>query len=200
MSNMNWYDQETRRTRRPRRIEQVDSAEIGFPIAWVLIGALSAMLIIGLIGLASLNFLRRQSITPTPPSIPNLAPTLPILETDTSNATPTIPPVVTLPPTLTPVPTPTPPPAPPDKLEADGYAKIIGTDGFGASLRAGPGTNNARVGIVPEGGVVELKEGPRNSERPAEEYIWWLVQAPDGAEGWIATDFLQPSVAPRRGD
>lgn len=198
MSNMNWYDQETRRTRRPRRIEQVDSAEIGFPIAWVLIGALSAMLIIGLIGLASLNFLRRQSITPTPPSIPNLAPTLPVLETDTGNSTPTIPPVVTLPPTLTPVPSPTAPPAPPDRLERNGYAKIIGTDGFGASLRAGPGTNNARIGIVPEGSVVELKDGPRNSELPTEEYIWWLVQSPDGTEGWVATDFLQPSVAPRR--
>jgi len=197
---MNWYDQETRRTRRPRRIEEVNSAEVGFPLVWVLIGLLSTMLILGLIGLASLNFLSRQAITPTPPVIAGLAPTQPIVQAATEEAmqleaTPTIPPVVTLPPTVTPVPTDTPAPQTPNSLTVGGFATIINTDGFGVSMRAGPGTNNARLTVVPEQGIVELKEGPRESETQ-EDYIWWFVRGPDGTEGWIATAFLEPSLGP----
>ncbi|MDM8519396.1 SH3 domain-containing protein [Anaerolineales bacterium HSG6] len=198
---MNWYDQKTRRTRRPRRIEEEDSAEIGFPILWVLIGLLAAMLIIGLVSLGALNLLRRQAITPTPPFIAGLAPTQPILDApisdDGTEATPTIPPVVTLPPTVTPIPSATPVPQVPKTIEIGGFARIVNTDGYGVSMRAGPGTNNARLEVIPENANVEIKDGPRESEN-LEDYIWWFVIAPNGEEGWIATDFLEPSIGPNR--
>jgi hypothetical protein len=163
----------------------------------VLIGALSAILILGLVGLGALNLLRRQAITPTPPFIAGLAPTQPI--SGASQATPTIPPVVTMPPTVTPIPSSTPAPKPPEKLSIGGFAKIINTDGFGASVRAGPGTNNARLTTVDENGIVEIKDGPRETEFPddATEYPeWWFVGAPDGIEGWVATSFMEPSLGP----
>ncbi len=201
---MNWYDQQTRRTRRPRRIEEVHSAEIGFPIVWVLIGALSAMLIIGLVGLGALNILRRQAITPTPPTIANLAPTQPIAQGGSMpidpGSSPTIPPVVTLPPTVTPVPSTTPLPKPPAEISKNGFATIINTDGAGVSLRGGPGTDKDRLGVVLEGLVVEIKDGPQDSQNPddAAGYpTWWKVKAPDGQEGWIASNFLQPSLTPK---
>ena len=50
----NWRDQQTRQTRRPRRLEEASSAEIGFPVVWVLVGALAGLLVIGLIGLGVL--------------------------------------------------------------------------------------------------------------------------------------------------
>ena len=195
---MSWDDQATRRTRRPRRIEEVESAEVGLPIAWILIGALTALLVLGLVGLGAVNLLRQQAITPTPPVIPGLAPTLPPVvgnETPDAQATPTIPPVVTLPPTATSVPTETPVPIRPDQLEPGVFAKIINTDGFGASVRAGPGTNNARLTVVPEGVVVGIKDGPRTDEN-LEDYIWWYIITPDGEEGWVVIDFLEPSLPP----
>jgi len=96
---MSQWDDKTRRTRRPRRIEEVSSAEVGFPIAWVLIGALSGLLILGLVGLGVVNILRKQSVvTPTPTAIPGLAPTQAINEPTPQQAgpPPTMPPVVTL--------------------------------------------------------------------------------------------------------
>ena len=49
--SQNWQDWQTKKTRRPRRIEEASSAEIGFPIVWIIIGALAGLLVIGLIGL-----------------------------------------------------------------------------------------------------------------------------------------------------
>jgi hypothetical protein len=75
MKDINRQDWQTRKSRRPRRIEETSSVEIGFPIAWVLIGALAGLLVIGLIGLGVVNMIRKQSITPTPSVIPGLVPT-----------------------------------------------------------------------------------------------------------------------------
>ncbi len=191
---MSWNEQQTRRTR-PRHLEEISSVEVGFPIAWVLVGALSALLILGLVGLGAVNFLRKQAITPTPLVIPNLAPNQPIVEpTRDKAASPTIPPVVTLPPTNTPVATYTPPPVP-KKIEPGVFAKIIRTDGYGASVRTGPGTNNPRLTTVDEGQAVEVKSGPKSDENK-EGFIWWYVRANDGTEGWVAQEFMEPSLPP----
>lgn len=192
-----WQNMKTRQTRRPRRLEEVNSAEIGFPIAWVLIGALSGLIIIGLVGLGVVNIVRKQAITPTPPAIPGLAPTQPIAESTLQQqaATPTIPPVVTLEPTATPIPTNTPTPAAPTALEPGVYGKVINTEGAGLSVRAGPGTNNARIGIAPESSLVLILDGPRADEN-LQEFIWWFVRVEDGTEGWVAQDFLEPSLPP----
>lgn len=198
MKNQDWNKQRTTPTRRPRRLEEATSTEIGVPIAWIIIGALAGLLVIGLVGLGVVNIVRKQSITPTPSVIPGLAPTQPIADQATSQAvpaTPTIPPVVTLPPTDTPVPTNTPIPIAPDTLTQGGYAEVTGTEGAGVSLRAGPGTNNARLGTVFDGTALLLLDGPKDDEN-LEEYVWWFVRDPDGNEGWVVQNFLIPSLPP----
>lgn len=187
----------TRVTRRPRRLEEVKSVEVGFPIAWVLVGAVSGLIVLGLVGLGVLNIVRQQSITPTPSAIPGVTPTPAIADSAAggSAATPTIPPVVTLEPTATVIPTETPVPTLPEALAVDVYAKVINTDGAGVSMRAGPGTNNARVTIVPEDSLVLILDGPRADENQ-EDYVWWFVRDQDNNEAWVAQDFLEPSLPP----
>ncbi len=200
MNDPNWHDQQTRQTRRPRRLEEVNSAEVGFPIAWVLIGALSGLLVIGLIGLGVVNILRKQSIiTPTPPVIPGIVATIPSVAETTPNsaATPTIPPVVTLTPTPSPTLAPTKIPITPTALAVGVYARVIKTDGAGISLRSGPGTNNARLSIADEGAIVSINDGPKKDEN-GEQYTWWFVHAPDGGEGWVVQDYLEPSLPPKQ--
>ncbi len=197
MKDMHRPDWQTRKTRRPRRIEESSTVEVGFPIAWVVVGALAGLLVIGLIGLGVVNIVRKQSITPTPSVIPGLAPTQPIAQTTEAKpvATPTIPPVVTLEPTLTPTPTETPIPVAPEKLAPSLYARVIATEGAGVSMRAGPGTNNARLAVAPEDSILLLLDGPRDDEN-LEGYIWWFVRDADGVEGWVVEDFLEPSLPP----
>ncbi len=193
----NWRNQPTRRTRRPRRLEEVSSTEIGFPIAWILIGALAGLIVIGLVGLGVVNIIRKQSIiTPTPSVIPGLAPTQAIAaEKPSGEATPTIPPVVTLEPTATVPPTITPPPTVPAALEAGVYAKIVGTEGAGVSMRSGPGTNNARLTVAPEESIVLILDGPTADEN-LQDFIWWFIRDTDGNEGWTVQNFLTPSLPP----
>ena len=197
-NNLDWHDQQTRATRRPRRLEDADSVKVGFPIAWILIGALAGLLVIGLVGLGVVNILRKQSVTPTPTALAGLAPTQPLEEETAApvvQATPTIPPVVTLEPTPTPPPTETPVPTPPTELAAGGYARVIGTEGAGLSMRAGPGTNNARLSVVPDDSVILILEGPRDDEN-LEDYTWWFIRDNEGVEGWVVQAFLDPAMPP----
>jgi hypothetical protein len=196
---MSQWDQNTRKTRRPRRIEEVSSAEVGFPIAWVLIGALSGLLVIGLVGLGVVNIVRKQAIvTPTPTAIAGLAPTQ-VIEDNAAAAvpqgTPTLPPVVTLEPTATPPPTATPVPTVPEALAPDVYAKVINTEGAGVSMRAGPGTNNARQFVGAEGSIVLILDGPKADENQ-QDYVWWFIRNDANEEGWAVQDFLEPSLPP----
>jgi hypothetical protein len=199
--NMADWNQPTRRTRRPRRLEEVNSVEVGFPIAWVLIGALSGLIVIGLVGLGVLNIVRKQSITPTPTLIAGAVPAEPAAEATSGGGeavpelTPTLPPVVTLEPTPTPTPTVTPVPTVPSALAPDVYARVIGTDAAGVSMRAGPGTNNARVHVAAEDSIVFIVRGPEADENQ-EDYVWWYVRDQDNNEGWVVQDFLEPSLPP----
>lgn len=195
MKGRNWQDWQTRKTRRPRRLEEASSAEVGFPIVWDLIGAVAGLLVIGLIGLGVVNIVRKQSITPTPTAIPGLAPTQVIAEATEPLVTPTIPPVVTLEPTATPTITPTPVPVAPEALEPGVYAQVVGTEGNGVSVRAGPGTNNARLTIAAEDSLVLILDGPREDEN-LQDFVWWFVRAEDDVEGWTVQDYLKPSLPP----
>lgn len=189
-------DMRTRPSRRPRRLEEVGQTDIGLPIVWVVIGAVAGLLVIGLVGLGVVNIIRKQSITPTPSVIPGLAPTQPIADDEPGTAPQsTIPPVVTLPPTATIPPTNTPVPTIPEALAPSVYAQIIGTEGAGVSVRAGPGTNNARLNVAPENSVVLVLDGPRDDENLA-DFTWWLIRAEDGTEGWVVQDFLTPTLPP----
>jgi len=147
------------------------------------------------VGLGVINIIRKQSITPTPSTVPGLAPTQSLAQTTPGAATPTIPPVVTLEPTPTPLPTATPAPTVPAALEPGIYAKVVGTQGAGVSVRAGPGTNNARLQIAPEDSVLLILEGPRTDEN-LQEFIWWYVRDADGNEGWTVQEFLEPTLPP----
>jgi hypothetical protein len=146
-----------------------------------------------------LNIVRKQAITPTPSLIPGLTPTLPIVAEATPGqvveATPTLPPVVTLEPTLTPTPTSTPIPTVPAALAPGVYAKVVGTEAAGLSMRAGPGTNNARLNVAPDESIVEILDGPRADENQ-EDYVWWYVRNEAGDEGWAVQDFLEPTLPP----
>ncbi len=190
--------------RRPRRLAEASSAEVGFPLVWIVIGGLAGLIVIGLIGLGVVNLVRQGAITPTPQVLP------PLVEPVETPAVATATPLVveaTTPLTATtageqgaetPAPTSGAVQEPaPGKLVVGGYAKVIGTDGAGLSMRAGPGRNNARIGLAGESDDVVLKilDGPREDES-AEDYVWWLVQHPDGTQGWVVQDFLAPVPAP----
>jgi hypothetical protein len=201
----NW-EWESPERRRPRRLDDESTAEIGFPIVWVIIGGLAGLLTIGLIGLGVVQFLnKRAAPSPTLASLPTLAlPATPtaaaaLIETPTSApavATPTaIPTAEVVPPTDTPE------PAPPSEIQKGGFAEVVNTEGAGVSLRAGPGTNNARLVVADAGAILPVVDGPREDEQAEVDdngnvYQWWYVRNSDGTEGWARADFLAPAQAP----
>lgn len=192
--------------RRPRRLEDADTAEVRFPLIWVVIGGLAALIVIGLVGLGVVNFISQSAITPTPQVLSPL--TRPIETPVNSGGTSVaVKPTAPAPPAspaaaeeTTPLPeaaTPLPPTEAAAKIKVDGYVKVVGTDGVGLSMRAGPGRNNARLGVAEEGDDFRILvlDGPRDDENQ-EDYVWWFVRAPDGTEGWVVEDFLVPTDAP----
>jgi hypothetical protein len=202
----NW-EWESPERRRPQRLDE-ETAEIGFPIVWVLIGGLAGLLTIGLIGLGVVQFINKRSApTPTPPPLPTLAlavtPTPAAVVVDTP--TPVLPPPTSAPPPTAEVvpPTDTPQPAPPSEIQVGGYVQIVNTEGAGLSLRAGPGTNNARLVVVEADAVLPVIGGPQDDEQGETDeggavYVWWFVRAADGTEGWGRADFLAPSLSPEQ--
>ena len=94
-------------------------------------------------------------------------------------------------PTATSVPTPDLSVAPPE-VTAGYYATVVETGGVGVTVRNGPNTSNAPITVAGENSVVLVIEGPT----PGGAYQWWRVRLPDGAEGWVAGDFLSPAAAP----
>ena len=205
----NW-EWESPEQRRPPRLEEEETAEIGFPIIWVLIGGLAGLLTIGLIGLGVVQFINKRSApTPTPPALPTLAlPASPtagavVVPTEETPLTPPPPSATDAPPPMAEVvpPTETPVPAPPTDIVVGGYVQIINTDGAGLSLRAGPGTNNARLVVADAESILPVIGGPNDDEQGetddnGEVYKWWFLRGADGTEGWGRADFLSPSPPP----
>jgi hypothetical protein len=120
-----------------------------------------------------------QTAVPTqPPPTPTLSvvePTSPPEAQVTSEAAPTTEPVADEP---TPVPAGT--------FAVGSEVTVTGTGGAGVSLRAGPGTDNARLAIGQDGDVLEIIGGPEETG----EYTWWQVRTADGTEAWVVEDFL----------
>jgi hypothetical protein len=205
----NW-EWESPEQRRPQRLEEEETAEIGFPIIWVLIGGLAGLLTIGLIGLGVVQFINKRSApTPTPPALPTLAlPASPtagevVVPTEETPLTPPPPSATDAPPPTAEVvpPTDTPVPAPPTDIVVGGYVQIINTDGAGLSLRAGPGTNNARLVVADADSILPVIGGPNDDEQGETDdggvvYKWWFLRHADGTEGWGRADFLSPSPPP----
>jgi hypothetical protein len=206
-SDENW-DWESPERRRPRRLDdhEEESAEVGLPIIWVLIGGLAGLLTIGLIGLGVVQFINKRSApTPTPAGLPTLA--LPATPTAGAVAVATPTPTVLLPsptplPTAEPAPpTDTPEPAAPTEIQMGGYVQIVNTEGAGLSLRAGPGLNNSRLVVADAQSVLAVIGGPQEDEQGetgenGEVYVWWFLRYTDGTEGWGRADFLAPAPPP----
>jgi hypothetical protein len=189
--------------RRPRHLADAKTEEITFPLVWLVIGGLAALIVIGLIGLGVVNIFRQQAITPTPETLPPLvepiqapaieeapAPTVeaPVVEEPAQNppAAEENPPSEQTPPEAQ--------PAPPGDIIVDSYVIVTGTGGNGVNVRAGPGRNNARMVVADENPDVRLfvLDGPRDDEN-GEDYTWWFVRHPDGSEGWVVEDFIVPA-------
>ena len=191
--------------RRPRRISDAQTEEITFPLAWVVVGGLAALIVIGLLGLGVVNIFRQQSITPTPQELPPLVQDIPTPAGDSNDQVAVITATIESAGETTsgeeqpPADSATTPSdqSSPGEITVDGYVKVVGTDGVGVSMRAGPGTNNARVGIAEENDeiVLQVLSGPNNDENN-QSYVWWFVRHPDGTEGWVAQDFITPAPAP----
>ena len=64
--------------------------------------------------------------------------------------------------------------------------RVVGTDGAGVKLRAAPGLGGTPLKTVPEGAVlVAIGE-----TRQADGLTWRNVRDPDGAEGWVAAEYV----------
>ncbi len=116
---------------------------------------------------------RPAVVTPTPTPTLTPIPVPNLIPTPTPTVTPTPTPTAT--PTVTPTPTATPIPV----LRAGGRARIAAET---LNVRAGPGTNYDRVGVLFQGQEVAILEGPQE----ADGYRWWKVRGPEGLEGWVA--------------
>jgi hypothetical protein len=80
----------------------------------------------------------------------------------------------------------------PSEVTVGYYAEVVETGGVGVTVRNGPNTSNSPVAVSGEGSLILVLEGPT----PGGAYQWWRVRLPDGAEGWVAGDFLVPAAAP----
>ena len=73
-------------------------------------------------------------------------------------------------------------------IAAGARVVVAGTGGAGVSLRAGPGTDNARLGLANDGDILEIISGPEEGG----DFVWWFVRVvEDGTEAWVVEDYLQ---------
>jgi hypothetical protein len=68
--------------------------------------------------------------------------------------------------------------------------QVANTDGQGARLRMAPSRESEAILVLPDGAVVQAL-GP---ERELGDESWRRVRAPDGEEGWIASELLAPTA------
>lgn len=130
--------------------------------------------------------------SPTRTSMATVSPTaIPTEPPPTGTPTETTTPTATRPaPTATAsvTPSPTVPAAP---IGVGGLVVVVGTDGLGISLRAGPGISYDRVAILADGERLTVIGGPEGEA----DSFWWQIKGADGLEGWANARFLQ-GVAP----
>lgn len=212
--NIQW---EMPERRRPRRMEE-ETEDVGFPIVWVLIGGLAALLTIGLVALGLVRLFTRPATTAATPPTPVVVESpvaggaeTPAVALETAvpteelqlvpTFTPTTPPTPTpIPPTPTPL-LPTPTPTLPTEIRVGGYVRIVNTEGAGLSLRAGPARSTARLVVAAENTVLPVLDGPRDDQDGEKDaagalYQWWYLRNTDGSEGWGRADFLEPAPPP----
>ena len=172
--------------RRPRRLREDNSESI----PWIPLGL---GLLVTIAGIALAFFLARALLVREPLAVALPTPTILRL-----TAPPTSAPTATVEQaTPTPIPTSTPAPTrdlsnPPDEITVGYYAVVSGTGDAGLTLRGGPSTDNVRLLRAPEGTLMQIIGGPETGG----DFQWWEVRLLDGAEGWVAGDFIAPAPAP----
>ena len=78
----------------------------------------------------------------------------------------------------------------PSTLIAPGIRAVVhGTGADQLSIRGGPGTANARIGMVADGVALKVLEGPETADGKQ----WWRIQLDDGTVGWVVVDYLKPA-------
>ena len=156
----------------------------GLSARWwgVLSGAVIAVLLVLIGGLALLNVTRTvgRGPAPTPTAPPTLLP-LPIVSPSPAALATTVP---------SPSPSPTASPLPPTPTPEPRTAKIGNTGGIGANLRREPGPSAPVITSLAENSVVRLL-GPE--ERGPDGRLWRQVEDSRGNQGWVPSDFLVPS-------
>lgn len=160
------------------------------PVPWVWLGG---GVLITLIGFSLSILLLRSFLLREPLAVNPIEPTVIIL---TAPPSPTWTPLSavaapTVQPTFTPVPTPDIAVAP-ETITVGYYAQVVNTDNVGVTVRGGPSTSNAPLTVANEGIVLLVLDGPVE----ANEFLWWQIRLPDGTEGWVAGDFIEPVAAP----
>lgn len=158
------------------------------PWLWVALGTATTVVALALTLWALGRFLTRP-----PEATAGLEPTIIVL-TAAPQPTATVAvfvPAPTAAPTATPVPTPNVAVAPPE-VTAGYYARVVETGGVGVTVRNGPSTSNLPLTVAGENMIILVIEGPTAGGA----YQWWRIRLPDGTEGWVAGDFLEPSAAP----
>jgi hypothetical protein len=152
---------------------------------WALLAILVALVILVCVSLVLIIRAIRgggEQELPTPLPTVTAAESLPTatvtLLTPTSAITPTD--TVVLP-IDTPEPT-----RPPTDIGPGTLVIVQDTAGAGLNLREQPTVYARIVSNVEEGTVLTVLEGPSE----ADDYVWWRLRAPDGAEGWGAANWL----------
>ncbi len=175
MHNSNWTD-DTIPTR-PVEPGGDRTGPTATPIVVWILGGIVVLLTLTVCGLWALYLLRGQvgGSGPTPTPIiwtPTPAPTFAV--------TPTLSPTEVFEPTPT---------ISPD-VAIGRYVKVVGTGGYGLSLRSGPGENYTRMDVALEGEVFVIVDGPTVSG----DSEWWKIQDRENVERewWAVGNFLEP--------
>lgn len=66
--------------------------------------------------------------------------------------------------------------------------RVVNTGGTGLSVRPEPNTNSQPLKTLPEGMIVTMI----GDDSVGPDRVWKHVRDPDGVEGWVGADFLQP--------
>lgn len=72
-------------------------------------------------------------------------------------------------------------------------AYVLGTGGSGVRVRSGPGSSYDIRGVVPEGAVVTVQDGPQSDD----DQTWYQIRGTDGSgdriRGWVVGMYLVPT-------
>ncbi len=166
-----------------------DDARSSPPWLWIGLGAIVTVLAVAVAVLWARLLLdvKPADIAATPTAILRTAvPTSPSLAPTTDSAPSVASTRTTVPdsePTIPGEPTATPAGA----IAVGARVVVAGTGGAGVSLRAGPGTDNARLGLANDGDILEIIRGPEEGG----DFTWWFVLVEDGTEAWVVEDYLE---------